>query len=165
MNSLRRRGAAALLLAGALAGTVLMTAPARAAAETCSGWQHKEFSTSGYDTDVYIKLCVQKYSGDIQEHGATAYTRWRDGGGTRKFDNFDVRIRLERHNGNQGSGGCDYTGEINGNSSGGPSYCFGVAKVSSADGGWTADGYVAYDYDADGEGGKTWSLHGSPAIN
>lgn len=43
--------------------------------------------------------------------------------------------------------------------------CFGAAHVSSLDGGRSADGYVAYNLDADGEGGKTWSLHGSPPIN
>ncbi len=158
--------ASALTLAGALTGTAALTAaPAQAAPETCTGWQHKEFPTSGYNTDVYLKLCVTKYGGNIPEHGAYAYTRWRDGGGTRKFDNFDVRVRLERHNTDYARGTCDYTSEINADSSGGPKRCFGGADTSPRDGGWTADGYVAYNLDDDGEGGKTWSLHGSPQIN
>ena len=36
---------------------------------------------------------------------------------------------------------------------------------SGLDGGWTADGYIKYDITDDGEGPKTWSLHGSPRIN
>lgn len=154
-------------LTGVLAATTTLTpAPAQAAAaEACTGWQHKEFPTSGFNTDVSVKLCVTKYSGGTPEHGAYAYVKWSDGGGARKFDNFDVRIRLERHDADQAAGACDYTSEINGNSAGGPRYCFGAAHVSSLDGGWTADGYVAYNLDADGEGGKTWSLHGSPQIN
>lgn len=98
--------AAVLTLTGAFtATTVLTAAPAQAAAaESCTGWQHKEFPTSGVN-------------------------------------------------------------EINANSSGGPKRCFGGADTSPRDGGWTADGYVAYNLDDDGEGGKTWSLRGSPQIN
>lgn len=66
----------------------------------------------GFNTDVDIKLCVTKYSGNTPEHGAYAYIKWRDGGATRKFDNFDVRIRLERHDADYARGACDYTSDI-----------------------------------------------------
>lgn len=158
--------ASALTLTGALTGTAALTAaPTQAAPETCTDWQDKEFSTSGLDTDVSIKLCVTKYGGNIPEHGAYAYTKWGDGGGARKFDNFDVHVRLERNNTVYANGTCDYTGEVNADSSGGPKRCFGGADTSPRAGGWTADGYVAYNLDADGEGGTTWSLRGSPQIN
>lgn len=159
--------ASALVLAGTLTGTAAMTAvPAQAAArEACTGWQHKEFPTSGFNTDVSIKLCVEKDTHG--HHLAYADVKWRDGGGggiNLKFDNFDVRYRLERYDADYADKACDLTSEIYWNSSGSDS-CLPAYSTSQRDGGWTADGYVAYNLDDDGKGGKKWSLHGSPQIN
>ena len=88
----------------------------------------------------------------------------RHGGGAKKFDNFDLHVRLERYDADKDAVSCDYTSEINASSSG-VGYCPGATSTSSGYGSWSADGYVAFDYDADGEGGDTWSLKGSPLIN
>lgn len=174
INKLKQRGASVLALSAALAATVLTAVPADAAATvpvdttaatSCTGWQHKEFSTSGFDTDVDIKLCVKKiYYDGAELHEASGKIKWTDGGGLQKFDNFDLHVRLERKNVNYNKDFCDFTNSIDFDSSGSDS-CFAGNSGSSRNGGWTADGYVAYDYDADGKGGYAWKLHGSSAIN
>ncbi|MGH8867445.1 MAG: hypothetical protein ACRDYU_05555 [Actinomycetes bacterium] len=96
-------------------------------------------------------------------HNAYARIQWEDGGGARKFDNFDVHVRVERYDVTKDAVSCDYTSEINASSTG-MGYCPGATTTASGTGYWSGDGYVAYDYDADGEGGKTWSLGGTPLI-
>jgi hypothetical protein len=143
----------------AAAGVVVLGSPAQAA--PCGSSQKKEFPTSGYNTDISIKLCVTQTSeGKVR---ATADGYWTDGGGVRKFDNFDLQVRLE------GEGGvnilkttCDYTSEINGLSSGG-FQCHTTWLEPATARGLTADGTVYYDLDADGKGGYSWGLQGTPA--
>lgn len=157
-------GLSVLAAAGMLTGATVLTAtPAGADVERCTGWQDRSFSTSGFDTDVEIKLCVDDY---YDAHHAISYIKWEDGGGVRKFDNFDVHVRLERYDADYDKASCDWTYEINNNTSSGSRGCgFMGYSSSSANGGWTADGHVRFDLDADGKGGDTWSLHGSPMIN
>jgi len=149
-----------------LAATVVvgfLAAPAANASTTqCTDWQHKEFATPGYNTDVEIRLCVEAYS---SAHSGYAETRWWDGGTYyKKFDNFDVRIRVERYDADYDSVGCSYESSINLYDS---DYrvCDGLWVGSGSSGGWSVDGYVAYNLDGDGKGGMTWSLHGTPLVN
>jgi hypothetical protein len=159
----RRTIRRALAAAGATAvvGATLLTAAPTQAADTCTTWQDREFSTPGYNTDVEVMLCVFKGG---SSHNAYGRIRWEDGGGAKKFDNFDLHVRLERYDADKDAVSCDYTSEINASSSG-VGYCPGATSMSSGYGSWSADGYVAFDYDADGQGGDTWSLKGSPLIN
>lgn len=160
---LQRRGVRASLTAVLLMvlGTV-MSPPAHAATWTCGAWQDRSFSTSGYNTDVEIRLCITKYT---TAHQGFAQIRWTDGGDwVKKFDNFDVRIRLERWDADYDKVSCSFESDINLYETG-EDECWDVYSSSSRSGGWSVDGYVAYDLDADGEGGSTWSLRGSPLIN
>jgi len=150
----------ALGVATTTAGMALAP-PAHAAGWTCGSWQHKEFATSGFNTDVDIRFCVKRYT---TAHAGFAEIKWRDGAGVKKFDNFDVRIRLERYDSDYDSTACSYESAINLYESN-ERECSGLYSSSSRSGGWSVDGYVAYDYDADGEGGKTWSLRGTALIS
>lgn len=154
-------GAAALVVAG---GMATAAKPAEAAGWTCSAWQHKEFATSGFNTDVDIRFCIKRYT---HLHTGHAEVKWRDGGGVKKFDNFDVKVRLERYDKDYDHATCSLESSINLHESKSGecvSVYHDVESNSKKKGGWSVDGYVAYDYDADGEGGKTWSLKGTPLI-
>lgn len=153
--------AAALVVAG---GMATAAKPAEAAGWTCSSWQHKEFPTSGYNTDVDIRFCVKRYT---VAHSGYAEVKWRDGGDwTKKFDNFDVKLRLERYDKDYDHATCSLESQINLYESKTGACAIGhyVESDSAKTGGWSVDGYVAYDLDADGKGGKTWSLKGTPLI-
>jgi hypothetical protein len=160
---LERRGIrASLSVALLMVLTVLLSPPANAATWTCGSWQDKSFSTSGYNTDVEIRLCITRYT---TAHQGFAQIRWTDGGEwVKKFDNFDVRIRLERWDADYDKVSCSFESDINLYESDSDE-CGYVYSSSSRSGGWSVDGYVAFDLDADGEGGYKWSLHGSPLIN
>jgi len=137
------------------------SSPLRPRPPTCAPTGSPGFSTPGCNTDVEIKLCVFK-SGS--SHSAYGHIRWEDGGGAKKLDTFDLRVRLERHDATKDAVGCDYTSEINASSTG-VGYSPGATSTSSGYGSCSADGYLDFGYDADGEGRKTWSLQGSPLIN
>ncbi|MFH8613674.1 hypothetical protein ACH4E8_01195 [Streptomyces sp. NPDC017979] len=157
-----------MLVTALAAGGVLVAGNPVTAAETaagtpiraCSTQQHKEFPTSGYNTDVYIKLCVApRTNGWI----ASADGYWTDGGGKRKFDNFDIQIRLERNDKDVLVSLCDITAEVNRADSGTIQCQTKIHKTENMKG-LSADGKVNYDLDADGKGGYTWALTGSPRL-
>lgn len=136
--------------------------PARAGTTTCTDWQKKEFATSGFDTDVEVRLCVADLT---TSHAGYADIKWTDGGDyVKKFDRFDLNLRLERHDATQDTISCKYASTINYHESYSDK-CDGLYVNNGVDGGWSVDGSVRYDYDADGEGAKTWSLHGTPVVN
>ncbi|MFE1954556.1 MULTISPECIES: hypothetical protein [Streptomyces] len=146
-------------LALAATGVVVLGSPAQAAG--CGGPQEREFDTSGYNTDVYIRMCITENSQGQVRASANGY--WTDGGGLRKFDNFDIKVRLERVGGADiATARCDDTAEMNRAESGTiqctTRYISGLnpARV-------TADATVYYNLDSDGEGGFVWGLRGSPA--
>jgi hypothetical protein len=151
-----------LLTTAVVAG--LLAAPAANASTTrCTDWQPKEFATPGYNTNVEIRLCVEGYT---SAHSGYAETRWWDGGDYyKKFDNFDVRIRVERYDADYDSTACSYESSINLFDSNYRICDDGLWVGSGPSGGWSVDGYVAYNLDGDGEGGKTWSLHGTPLVD
>ena len=144
--------AASTLAVGGM--TALTAMPALAYTEKCTGYQHKEFPTHGYETDLKIKICVSKSGG---YHYATAYgTFWDGNGWLKKFNHIDLQIRLERGNKTQGKKGkmtCDYTSLINKHDSGAISRGSASSK-STAKGGWTADATVHYDIN--GGPKKSW---------
>lgn len=158
-TSARLAAAATALAIGG--GATLAPSPALAVTYTCTGWQNKEFATSGFNTDVSIRLCV---SAGTSSHRGYADIQWSDGGGVKKFDNFDVNIRLERYDADHDTKSCGYESAINLYDTG-AERCYEVVSYSTASGGWSVDGSVAYDYDADGAGGMTWSLTGTPLIS
>lgn len=140
--------------------SLLAGGPAQAA-KNCTREQHKEFGTSGYDTDVYLGLCADHLSSDANAWYASADGYWIDGGGVRKFDNFDIRIRLERNNKNVKTVTCDLTAEIN-RAGNGTIQCQTKIHRTTSNNGLSADATVSYNLDADGAGGKRWHLKGSP---
>ncbi|MEU5976065.1 hypothetical protein [Streptomyces sp. NPDC047315] len=126
----------------------------------CSAHQVKEFPTSGYNTDVNITLCVApRTDGWI----ASVDGYWTDGGGVRKFDNFDIQVRLERNDADVKVSLCDITAEIN-RADSGTIQCQTKIHKTENQKGLSADGKILYDLDADGKGGYTWALTGSPRL-
>lgn len=147
------------------AGLAVTATPAHAYT-FCTDTQHREFPTSGYNTDVYVKICVQNgYDGDRQYRRAIAQGYWQDGGGARKFDNFDVVIRLEHFQETFRTKTCDITSEINQHEALNLQCTTGKFYDNSNSGNWTGDGKINFNLDADGNGGSTWQLAGSPRGN
>ncbi|MEU9604653.1 hypothetical protein [Streptomyces sp. NPDC048057] len=160
VTALSRGMLATALAAGGLLVSGSPTAAETAARKGCSAQQHKEFATSGYNTDVYLTLCVARRGGGVI---ASADGYYIDGGGKRKFDNFDIQIRLERNNKDLTVSLCDITAEIN-RAEDGPIQCQTKFFATGNEKGLTADGKVNYDLDADGKGGYTWALTGSSPL-
>ncbi|PZT74205.1 MULTISPECIES: hypothetical protein [unclassified Streptomyces] len=150
-----------------LAVAAVLTTPTSASAAAtskCSGTQHKEFDTIGFNLDVYINLCVHRTSGN--NYYAKAHIAWKDGGGglSTGMDDVTVNLRLERHDADYKTASGRYNGIMNLYQDG-SGYAFSTGSYSSSStGGWTADGNVHWDINNDGAGGGTWSLTGSPAI-
>lgn len=145
-------------LAVAATGVVALGSPAQAA--PCGAHNEREFDTSGYNTDVHIRLCISTNSQGQVRASADGY--WTDGGGLRKFDNFDIYVRLERPGGaNIATKTCDETAEMNRASSGTiqcqSRYVSGLNPERV-----TADATIRYNLDSDGKGGYTWNLRGTP---
>ncbi|MET7682167.1 hypothetical protein [Streptomyces sp. NPDC005423] len=146
-------------------------------ASKCTGVQSKAFSTPGFDTDVNLQVCIQETSpasNDYRTYTAVVTGSFADGGGgsTRKFDNFDLEIRLEsRAAGSSGSdyvdskAVCDVTADIN-RDDGGALRCQTGLEMSVNMGPLvTGDSTVRYDIDADGKGALgPWELQGSPHL-
>jgi hypothetical protein len=174
-RTMKRIGTAALAVTTALTGTVVFATSPALAATKCSAQQSNEFDTNGFNVDIKISLCVKTVAEVNGRHVAYAKGSWGDGGpDTRKFNMFNIHVRLERNNDTKATYVCDLTSSINLYESGtfgksGDSHdiihrCWALSD-SGLDGGWTADGYIKYDITDDGEHAKTWSLHGSPGIN
>jgi hypothetical protein len=155
---------AAMISAPPVTATGSVSAPSGVGAAgypACTDWQHKEFSTPGFDTDVSVYLCVAELEG---KHLAWGVAKWLDGSGRKKFDNFDVKVRLERYDADYDTHRCDFTSEIN-NTYEDSKLCGDAESTSTRNSGWTADGVVYYDIDSDGRGGFTWNLQGTSKIN
>lgn len=157
--------AAALLVPTTVALTTTATAgPAHASTSNCTDDQHKSFPTPGFNTDLYVDVCV--FSSGYTGHYARFGVVWLDGGdsatdGDRKFDALRLNVRLERYDHVYTTASCSIAGKVNRNEYGNASCLTSTFKLSKHEG-WTADGTVTYDIDRDGEGSKTWSLTGSP---
>ncbi|NUK00565.1 hypothetical protein HRW18_13280 [Streptomyces lunaelactis] len=147
-----------LALAPVLGGAT----PASAAviASNCANYQQKTFPTSGWNTTVSIEVCVQKDSTGV--YRARALVHWVDGG-SGKFNNFDLHLRLEKYDVVQKGAVCDFTGEINGQSRGDGFPCETVWGPGVA-GQMTGDATVLYDLKDDGVGEFRWDLGGSPSM-
>ncbi|MFE1772250.1 hypothetical protein [Streptomyces sp. NPDC059008] len=136
---------------------VLTGSPAQAMS-SCSGTQHKEVSTSGFDVDIYVDVCI-RYNGAT--YIATAQGYWQEAGG-HKFDNFDVQVRVEEFDSTKSRKTSDQTAEINSREADG----FQVQSewLSGQQHGFSADGKIVYNINDDGEGDFVWNLAGSPSI-
>ncbi|MFF4488310.1 hypothetical protein ACFY0F_17715 [Streptomyces sp. NPDC001544] len=161
MSRVRGIGRAFLAIATTMVGLSAFTTPTAYAADdiSCTGKQHREFDTPGYNVDVYLQLCVWRTG---STYDAETYIDWADGGGARKFDLFWVETRLEKNDAAITYNGCDFTRAINDNETGGRT-C-GTASHTGSGTGWTADATVGYNIDLDGEGEFTWNLTGTPKI-
>lgn len=148
----------------AAAAPILLPAPALAGVE-CTSSQHKEISTPGWDTDLYVKVCGS--GGGGSNRGAFVIVSWSDGGdsandGDRKFDKLRVQARVERHGTSRASKSWSIAGKVNRNKSGTWTSPWVRTGGGQPSGGWTGDGAVTYDVDRDGAGSRTWQLKGSP---
>ncbi|WP_262059844.1 hypothetical protein [Streptomyces sp. STR69] len=152
---------------------------AHAVDSVCTGMQSKSFSTPGFDTDVKLQVCIQESptspaSEDYRTYTAVLSGVFTDGGGgsTRKFDNFDLEIRLESSPaGGTGSdyvdskAVCDVTASINRDDSAGLRCQTGLKMHVNMRPRVTGDATVRYDIDADGKGALgPWDLTGSPHL-
>ncbi|WP_433466198.1 hypothetical protein [Spirillospora sp. CA-128828] len=164
MRSRRFRTIAASLGIATLATTgALVTGSAAQAATAACYDNEKTFSLPGKpDVWVGIELCIHHTSADRRV--AHADVSW-DGSflGGKRFDGFEVLIRIERNDTVYDYEWCDFTDTINSEPSSSHWYC-SVAYTSTADGGWTADGAVIYNVNNDGDGDKVWDLHGTPKV-
>jgi hypothetical protein len=153
----------------AVTSAVAFTTPAHAAPR-CSDYNEYRFGTPATDTRVSIRLCVEIING---KGYVTAQGSWRDGGGAfqiDKFEKFEIYVRLERNQADYSGAGraSVLTTQINYNDSGtfkdtiGPIYSPSGGNLPS--GKWTADGYVAYNINNDGEGSHSLALPGSPSV-
>ncbi|GGN95857.1 hypothetical protein GCM10010112_86570 [Actinoplanes lobatus] len=147
-----------MLGSGLLAG---VAPPARADAGTCSAPRHVAFGTPGHDTRMDVRLCLLH---GTPTRGAYAHVAWARGGdddGERGFDALTLHYHLQRHDENIALGTCDLAPRLNATATGAYK-CEKVELRVPAAGGWSADGYLEYDLDRDGEGLKRVDLRGSP---
>jgi hypothetical protein len=113
---------------------------------------------------VTVSLCVERIDDTL--------FAWADVTTTEKSGkpdivyHFRVTVRLERYDSVIASESCTYTAAINADNISGyiDPPCLVDPKVSTAEGGWSADGTVSYDIIADGKEDLTWDLHGSDTI-
>ncbi|MGP3952647.1 hypothetical protein [Streptomyces sp. 7N604] len=145
------------------ASTVLFGGAPAQASSWCSATQHKEFPTPGYDVDVYLDVCIVRTTSNYNKYYASIGGYFIDGGGSRNFDNFDIKVRLERNNADILTASCDETYPLN-NADSGALQCWTAEYYTTSPGGLSADGAVVYNIDSDGAGDFTWSLTGSPEL-
>lgn len=157
----------ACLMAATMIGTGAAVAVASPAlADTaCSAPQEHEFDTSGFNTDLRVRLCI--YHGS-PTRGAYAQTSWENGGDNvednrRKFDLLVIHYQLQQFDGTVTAGSCDLTRRVNSSESD-QFLCDTAYRESSRRGGWSTDGYILYNLDRDGEGDKRIDLVGSPVV-
>lgn len=156
---------------------MLFSGTAHASDSACTDYQSKEFSTPGFDTDVDLKVCILEGPASPPTTNYRTYTAVvtghfsEGGGGRRKFDNFDLEIRLESR---PVGGTSDYVDS--------KAVCDETASLNRDDGGvlrcetglemhvnmrplLTGDATVRYDIEGDGKGALTpWGLTGSPHL-
>lgn len=144
-------------------GLALVAAPAEAASK-CSAQNEKSFDLPGKpDVWVGIILCIDRTSAGNGH--AFANIQW-DGSflGGKRFDKFELQVRIERYDSVFDDARCSFTTPLNNRIEGGGE-CGGAVWTSSAKGGWSADGTVTYNVNSDGKGDMTWELHGSPLVD
>ncbi|MER5475356.1 hypothetical protein ABZX90_20540 [Streptomyces sp. NPDC002935] len=143
----------------ALAPVLGLATPA-AANSSCSAWQHHEFDTNWYNTDMSIEVCVERDVTGV--YRAWAMIDWQEGG-SNKFNNLDLHLRLEKYDVVVKGAVCDFTDEVNSREADGGVLCQ-VPWTSTTPGGLTGDATVLYDIADDGLGEKRWDLGGSPSM-
>lgn len=144
------------------ATSVFAGGPVSAAATTtkCGSTQKREFDTTGANTTVFLKPCVQKSGGQSRAYiagqwYALAYTG-------KRFDKLTVKTRLEYLDSVFRSKTCDWTAKFNAARGGaGEATCY---TSWAGGGGYTSDGYAVVNVDLDGDGDWTWQLTGSPSL-
>ncbi|MFE5679759.1 hypothetical protein ACFQ7B_37195 [Streptomyces erythrochromogenes] len=139
-----------------------MAPPAAAAGVyACTDYQKKEFDTSGYNTDISVRLCVyqEQSTSSTKRYQATAVFSWQDGAGLKKFNNLDMSLRLEKSDRAIATATCDYTSKVN--SVEGDYVICRTAWVNGSVNKMSADGGVYYDIADDGEGSALWDLGGT----
>ncbi|WP_214402471.1 hypothetical protein [Pseudonocardia lacus] len=161
-----------LLGTGAALATMLTAAPAAAAAPApavaaaaapagCRDNGGREIDTPFFNTDLNdVQVCIEQ--APTGEYRATVTGFYTDGGdGSRKFDRLAVTVRIEQAGKFQiATNTCEKTREVNATPNG--SLQCSVEGEPIGGGAITADGFITYNIDADGEGDLHWSLHGSP---
>jgi len=149
-----------LVLASAVVG-VVVAAPAEAASKCYTN--SKAFTPLYHPVLVDVTTCV-KVTGNVKQ--AYAQVDWAGRGSMgRRFDEFRVQIRLEFSDYVHTSKVCDFTYELNDQYDGSKTCTTSTYSSGANSGGWTGDGVVYYNLEADGKGElDPWALHGSPEI-
>jgi hypothetical protein len=147
------------------AGAAVAVASPALADTTCSAHQEYEFDTSGFNTDLRVRVCL--YHGS-PTRGAYVQASWKNGGDNvednrRKFDLLVIHYQLQQFDGTVVAGSCDLTRRVNSSDSD-QFMCDTAYRESPRKGGWSADGYIIYNLDRDGEGEKRIDLTGSPIM-
>lgn len=148
-----------------LAGALALATPAGADTVACRT-NHKKFSLPHKpDLNVDVNLCVIRESQSGRLRAYTSIRWWPTTtlpGGTR-FNDFVIKLRLERHDKIKKSASYDVVVPINTERNSARNY-YGVWVSSPPRGGWSADGVVVYDIHDDGLGDVVWNLTGSSVI-
>ncbi|MEV6301108.1 hypothetical protein AB0M02_16995 [Actinoplanes sp. NPDC051861] len=154
------------LVAAAIVGAGVLVGSPALAENTCSRSQRVEFETPGFDTVLRVRICIAHGS---PTRGAYAHVDWIDGGdsvedGDRKFDALDIHYQLQAYGIAVAGGACGLAERVNRTESG-TFTCPMATFKSGRRGGWSADGYIAYNLDRDGAGVMRTELEGSPAVS
>ncbi|MFD6231296.1 hypothetical protein ACFWFZ_31195 [Streptomyces sp. NPDC060232] len=157
VSRLRLAGASAI----ALTAIIGLASPASASDEyRCTGYQHIELPTNGFNTDITSRVCVwRNFSGQVR---ASASFSWQEGG-SGKFNKLLLSTRLEKNDVLKTSAVCNYKSAVNSKEAGGGYVCW-TPWTSVPAGGITGDAGLVYDIADDGKGDFLWNLGGSPSI-
>ncbi|MFI8294764.1 hypothetical protein ACIGCZ_02315 [Streptomyces nigra] len=175
MRKLRSALASSAVAALSVSGLMVAEGTAHAVESKCTDPQTRAFPTSGLNTDVRLQVCILESpsspaSTDYRTYTAVVTGSFTDGGaGSRKFDNFDLEIRLEHRPLGSTTDSvfkkavCDRTADVN-RLGGGTLRCEAALEMHVNNRrNVSGDATVHYDLDADGKGPlEPWGLTGSP---
>lgn len=116
------------------------------------------------DIAVRIDVCVESAGKNRRAYVKGSWKGSLGFIGGKRFDSFRVHYRLEHRNRTIRIDDCDLTPRINNDYSGSFTCRKDTWYHHKSKKHWTGDGKAVYNIDGDGEGNKTWQLHGSPPI-
>lgn len=164
MTTLRKIAAAAATVMATMGVMVVLPGSANAA-QACYP-NVKSFSIPGQlDPTVTIDLCVRTDGPDIVAEAHISWDRGTVGTIGTAFDAFTLNLRLEKNDADIKKATCDSNllRAINSHRDG-DYFCQTSWANKGSSKKWSADGNVVYNINNDGDGNKTWSLHGSPLL-
>lgn len=167
--------------ASVLLGGMTLATPAQADSPTTRCHTSTKSFNLPYKPDVRVSatICARCTGtwGGYRHYSAWLHkarwsgTAWFIGG--KRFNDFSVGMRLEH--GSKSIDTCDSNGicevrdlsaDINSKESGSKTYSrgYGSVNIATKKTWWTGDATVTVDINGDGEGARSWGLHGTAAV-